>query len=196
MLKVQRFNKTLDDIQEEEEEQDNLTIRITIVKKVLHEELLRLCIFPYRMCSIGNHSVELLNTTPTPEVLQIQFCGLLWLEKFKDVSSVTVSVSYISMQKFIAYMYGIKLFEKYKNPQDVQESLNEKVVEAVTYKEKDLKNRLSNIKSAEKISDLLCKTRSQELEIFTDDFGSITEPTESEWDLFYSKVKVCHSNVI
>lgn len=173
---------------------DDLTIRITIVKKVLHEELLRLGIFPYQICYIGNHAVELTNTTPsTKEALDIQFCGLMWLEMFKDEPGVTTSVSYVSMQRFIAYMYGLKLFEKYKNKDNVQNSLDKNLVKAVTYKEAGFKNpKDESFGSAGQIANLLSNSSAQELEVYTEDFGLIYAPDDKLWEKFYCKIKVCH----
>jgi hypothetical protein len=166
-------------------ESDDVSVQVTLTTTCLFAEFQRLNVYPFCTMNIGNHEVYLTpdDTFDKPEKLLFEYCGLIWLFKNRSKDKLQAVVSFRSMQKFMAFKYGMSLFEVYKNPEKAQSSINKSELKAI------LQDAFVT-EDSQQVSSLLAKTKSNNVIVATDDFGLITYPSSEDMNMFLSKAKV------
>ena len=175
----------LQTIHEEQDQLEEVTVQITLTKTCLYAEYQRLNVYPFCTMNIGNHQVYLTpdDVLDKPDKLHFEYCGLIWLFRNRSQPTLQAVVSYRSMQKFIAYKYGMSLFEVYQNPEQAKKSLQKTELLAVL-------QEVQISEDANQISGLLAKSNKKSVNVLTDDFGIVSYPSAQDISDFLSKAKV------
>ena len=171
-----------------DQQDETAEIRITLTQKVLDAEYEKLNIHPDCIINLGSHVLYITHDIHPPEVkLQRQFTGIVWLFKNRHAEeSLGFCCSIKAVRKFFALKYGMSLFEYYKHPDKVANSLKNN--EMIAMLDSQCKQE-----QYQHISELLRNTTHDKIEFYTDEFGVVKLPSDKEIDDYLSIAKISGS---
>ena len=169
-----------------QQQQQPITLRVTLTSACLQNELQRVCCFEYNTINIGNHQVYITGDNPNTEKKLREYCAMFWLFHNRKYDTLQTCLNVHSVQRFIAYKYGMQLFELMRYPHRINEHPE-------AQKFKDMLGDSFYQQSALISSYIQLHHQAEfDVQVDTEEFGVLKFPTSQQMDYFLTRAKVLH----
>ena len=166
---------------------------ITLTTPVLHTEFKKQNIYPFCEFAIGPHTIKITAREVNKKRLELEYMGLvwLWLNLANEHRTMESEASYLSVQKFVALTYGLKMFHTYTGTlkETNKDTIKEDIKNNKVFALKNFQTKLDSPADADEIVNTLQKFQENEVEISTDLFGTMQVPTAQEINKFYKQFR-------